>query len=60
LFRAVVEYSKAKGNLIAFYIEPITLRLLELIDGKQFNQDNFMTYHLPIPNPQPSPSSKLI
>jgi hypothetical protein len=40
-FRVVVEYSKAKGNLIAYYIEPITVRLLELIDDEEFNQDNF-------------------
>ncbi len=60
LFRVVVEYSKAKGNLIAFYIEPITSRLLELIDDEGFNRDNFMTYHLSILNPQSSPSSKLL
>jgi hypothetical protein len=28
LFRVVVEYSKVKGNLIAFYIEQINLHLL--------------------------------
>ena len=60
LFRVVVDYNKAKGNLIAFYIEPITLRLLELIDDEEFNQDAFLTYHLSMPNPQSSPSSKLI
>ncbi len=60
LFRVVVDYSKAKGNPIAFYIEPITLHLLELIDDEEFNQDNFMTYHLSILNSQSSPSSKLI
>ncbi len=41
LFRVVVEYSKAKGNLIAFYIEPITARLLELIDDEEFNHRIF-------------------
>jgi hypothetical protein len=60
LFRVVVDYSKAKGNLIAFYIEPITARLLELNDDAEFNEANFLTYHLSMPNPQSSPSSKLI
>ena len=59
LFRVVVEYSKAKGSLIAlYYIEPITTRLLELIDDEGFNQDNFVMYHLSILNPQSSPSSR--
>jgi hypothetical protein len=40
-FRVVVNYSQAKGNLIAFFIEPITARLLELIDDEEFNQANF-------------------
>ncbi len=60
LFRVVVDYSKAKGNLIAFYIEPITVRLLKLNDDAEFNEANFLTYHLSMPNPQSSPSSKLI
>ena len=60
LFRVVVDYSKAKGNLVAFFIEPITTRLLELIDDEEFNQDAFLTYHLSMPNPQSSPSSELI
>ncbi len=60
LFRVVVDYSKAKGNLIAFYIEPITARLLELNDDVEFNEANFLTHHLSMPNPQSSPSSKLI
>jgi hypothetical protein len=60
LFRILVDYSQAKGDLIAFYIEPITARLLELNDDAEFNAANFMTYHLSIPNPQSSPSSKLI
>ncbi len=56
----LVDYSQAKGTLIAFYLEPITTRLLELIDDEEFNQDAFLTYHLSMPNPQSSPSSKLI
>ncbi len=60
LFRVVVEYSKAKGNLIAFYIEPITACHLELNDDAEFNQDAFLTYHLSMPNSQSSPLSKLI
>jgi hypothetical protein len=60
MFRVIVDYSKAKGNLIAFYIEPITARPLELIDDEEFNEDNFLTYHLSMPNSQSSPLSKLI
>jgi hypothetical protein len=60
MFRVVVDYSKAKGNLIAFYIEPITACLLELIDDEEINQANFLMYHLSMPNSQSSPSSKLI
>jgi hypothetical protein len=41
LFRVVVDYSKAKGNLIAFYIEPITACLLELNDDAEFNEAIF-------------------
>ena len=42
LFRVVVEYSKAKGSLIAFYyIEPITVHLLELNDDEEFNEADF-------------------
>jgi hypothetical protein len=61
-FRVVVDYSKAKGNLIAFFIEPITARLLELIDDEEFDQANFMTYHLsmPISVPQQSSSSSKV
>ncbi len=50
-FRILVDYSQAKGTLIAFYLEPITTRLLELIDDEEFNQDAFLTYHLSMPNP---------
>jgi hypothetical protein len=59
-FRILVDYSQAKGTLIAFYLEPITTRLLELIDDEEFNQDAFLTYHLSMPNPQSSPLSELI
>ncbi len=43
LFRVVVDYSKAKGYLIAFYIEPITAHLLELNDDAEFNEANFLS-----------------
>jgi hypothetical protein len=49
LFRVVVNYSQAKGNLIAFFIEPITARLLKLIYDEEFDQANFMEYHLSMP-----------
>ncbi len=48
-FRVVINYSKAKGNLIAFFIEPITAHLVELIDDEEFDGAKFMTYHLSIP-----------
>ncbi len=48
-FRIVIEYSKSNGNLVAFYIEPITARLLDLIQDYEFNVDNFMTFHLSLP-----------
>ncbi len=63
VFRVVVDYCKAKGNLIAFFIEPITARLLELIDDEEFDQANFLTYHLSMPNSVPqqsSPSANLL
>ena len=41
LFRVVVDNSKAKGNLIAIYIEPITVHLLELNDDEEFNEADF-------------------
>ena len=63
-FRVVINfYSKAKGNLIAFFIEPITAHLLDLIDDEEFDEANFMTYHLSMPIAVPgqsSPLSKLI
>ena len=36
-FRMLINYIKAQGNLVAFFIEPITTRLLELIDDDVFN-----------------------
>ena len=58
-FRIVMEYSKSNGNLVAFYIEPITTRLLDLIEDDEFNVDNFMTYHLSLPIGIPGQSSPL-
>ncbi len=42
-FKVLLDYSKAKCNLVAFYIEPITAHLLYLIEDDEFNVDNFMT-----------------
>jgi hypothetical protein len=47
--RIILEYSKANGNLIAFYAKPITACLLDLVEDDEFNVDNFMTYHLSMP-----------
>jgi hypothetical protein len=59
-FRVVINfYSKAKGNLIAFFIEPITVPLLDLIDDEEFDEANFMTYHLSMPIAVPGQSSPL-
>ncbi len=58
-FRILIEYCKANGNLVAFYIKPITARLLDLIEDDEFNMDNFMTYHLSMPIDVPGPSSPL-
>jgi hypothetical protein len=58
-FRIILEYSKANGNLVAFYIEPITAHLLDLIEDDEFNVDNFMTYHLSTPIVVPEQSSPL-
>ncbi len=44
-FKILLDYSKAKGNLVVFFIEPITLHLLNLIEDDEFNVDNFVTYH---------------
>jgi hypothetical protein len=48
-FKILLEYSKATGNLVVFFIEPITERLHNLIEDNEFNVDNFMTYHLSMP-----------
>ncbi len=48
-FRMLTNYTKAKGNLIVFFIEPITAQLLDLIDDEEFNEHNFMVYHLSMP-----------
>jgi hypothetical protein len=58
-FRIVKEYRKSNGNLNAFYIEPITARLLDLIEDDEFNVDNFMTYHMSLPTAIPGQSSSL-
>jgi hypothetical protein len=58
-FRMLINYSKAKGNLIAFLIEPITVRFFDLIDDVEFNEDKFMTYHLSMPIAVPGQSSPL-
>jgi hypothetical protein len=58
-FRIAIEYSKSNGNLVAFYIEPITSHLLDLIEDDEFNVDNFMTYHLSLPIGIPGQSSPL-
>ena len=31
-FKILLDYSKTKGNLVVFFIEPITLHLLNLIE----------------------------
>ncbi len=58
-FKILEEYSKANGNLVVFYIEPITGQLLNLIEDDEFNMDNFMTYHLSMPIHVPEQSSPL-
>jgi hypothetical protein len=58
-FRMQINYSNAKGNLVAFFIEPITVRLLDLIDDDEFNEDKFLTYHLSMPIDVPGQSSPL-
>ncbi len=58
-FKILLDYSKAKGNLVVFFIEPITSRLLNLIEDDEFNVDNFMTYHLSMPIDVPKQSSPL-
>ncbi len=58
-FKILLEYSKASGNLIVFFIEPITARLLNLIEDDEFSVDNFMTHHLSMPIDVPEQSSPL-
>ncbi len=58
-FRMLINYSKATGNLVALFIEPITARLLDLIDDDDFNEGKFMTYHLSLPIAVPGQSSPL-
>ncbi len=62
-FKILLAYSKAKGNLVVFFIEPITSRLLNLIEDDEFNVDNFVTYHLSMPivvPVHPSPLANLL
>ncbi len=42
-FKILLDYSKANDNLVVFFIEPITLHLLNLIEDDEFNVDNFVT-----------------
>ncbi len=58
-FKILLEYSKANSNLVVFYIEPITARLLNLIEDDEFNVNNFMTCHLSMPIDVPEQSSPL-
>jgi hypothetical protein len=58
-FRIIIEYSKANGNLVAFYIKPITACLVDLIDDDEFIVDKLMTYHLSMPIDVPGQSSPL-
>ncbi len=48
-FKILLDYSKAKGNLVVFFIEPITSHLLNLIEDDELNVDNIMIYHLSMP-----------
>jgi hypothetical protein len=58
-FFKILDYSKAKGNLVVFYIEPITVCLFYLIEDDEFNVDNFMTFHLSISSDVPEQPSPL-
>ncbi len=57
--KILLDYSKAKGNLVVFFIEPITSRLLYLIEDDEFNVDNFVMYHLSMPIVVPEHPSPL-
>ncbi len=56
-FKILLDCSKPKGNLVVFYIEPITARLFYLIEDDEFNVDNFMTFHLSISSDVPEQPS---
>ncbi len=58
-FKILLDYSKANGNLVVFFIEPNTLRFLNLIEDDEYNVDNFVTYHLSMPIVVPEQSSAL-
>jgi hypothetical protein len=58
-FKILLDYSKAKGNLVVFFIEPITLHLINLIEVDDFNVNNFVTHHLSMPIVVPEKSSLL-
>ncbi len=58
-FKILLDYSKAKGNLNVFFIKPIPLCLLNLIEDDEFNVDNFVTYHLSMPIVVPEHPSPL-
>ncbi len=58
-FRIIIEYGKANGNLVVFYIKPITVRCLDLIEDDEFNVDKFITYLLSMPIDAPEQSSPL-
>ncbi len=62
-FKILLDYSKAKGNLVVFYIKPITLCLLHPIEDDEFNVENFMTFYLSISSDvpeQPSPLANIL
>jgi hypothetical protein len=62
-FKVLSDYSKAKGNLVVLYIEPITECLLYLIEDEEFNVDNFMTFHMSVSSnvpEQPSPLANVL
>ncbi len=58
-FKILLDYSKAHGNLVVFYIEPITARHLNLIEDDELNVDNFMAHYLSMPIDVPEQSSLL-
>jgi hypothetical protein len=58
-FKILLDYSKAKGNRVVFFIEPITSCIPNLIEDGVFYVDNFVTYHLSMPIVVPEQSSPL-